>query len=62
MNIRYVMGMYMKERMFERRELPAWTGRAQSTLDDVAGTDNDNDNDGGDDDDSNHYFTSISHI
>lgn len=41
MNIRYVMGMYMKERMFERRELPAWAGRAQSTLDDVAGTDND---------------------
>lgn len=25
MNIRYVMGMYMKESRFERRELPAWT-------------------------------------
>lgn len=25
MNIRYVMGMYMKESMFERTELPAWT-------------------------------------
>lgn len=60
MNIRYVMGMYMKESMFERRELPAWTGRAQSTLNDVAGTDKFND--GGDDDDSNHYFMSISHI
>lgn len=52
MGIRYVMGMYMKEGMFGRKELSAWTGRSQSRLNDVAGTDNDNHNDGDDHDDN----------
>ena len=50
MGVRYVMGMYVKEGMFGREELSAWTGREQRRLNDVAGTDNDNNNDGGDDD------------
>ena len=50
MGVRYVIGMYVKEGMFGREELSAWTGRAQRRLNDVAGTDNDNNNDGGDDD------------
>lgn len=48
MGVRYVIGMYVKEGMFGREELSAWTGREQRRLNDVAGTDNDNNNDGGD--------------
>ena len=61
MGIRYVMGMYVKEGMFGRKEMSAWTGRAQSRLNDAAGTDNDNNNnnDGGDDDDNSYQFMSF---
>ena len=59
------MWRYMKESMFGRKELPAWTGRTESRLKDGADAENDNDNDNNDDDDdvdNSHCFMRTSHI